>query len=40
MVNILANLLVSFLYNDTANSSDCLVWNGWLLSDELGRKKL
>ena len=41
MAGVQKGLLICVLYNDTANSLDCLMSNVWLMGDELmGGKEL
>jgi hypothetical protein len=40
MVSLHMNLLNFVLYNDTADTSDCLMWQGWMISDEVNGGKL
>ena len=35
MASVHEDLLICVLYNDTANSSDCLMSNVWLMGEEL-----
>jgi hypothetical protein len=38
MASVLKDLLICVLYSDTANSSDCVMSNVWLVDDGLMRE--
>jgi hypothetical protein len=40
MVNLHMDLLICVLHNNCANSSDCVMSSGWLMSGERNEKKI